>query len=45
VWTDRNAAQFDELHLQPLWEDFQTALPAIAQLVQVIQAAGRELEE
>jgi len=45
TWADHNAAQFAELHLQPIWEEFQTALPAISQLVQVVQAATRQLEE
>jgi hypothetical protein len=45
TWTDRNAEQFAEGHLQPVWEEFRTALPAISHLVQVVQAASRELEE
>lgn len=45
TWVDRNADQFSEQHLQPIWEEFQSALPAIAKLVQVVQAARRELEE
>lgn len=45
TWVDHNAAQFAELHLQPVWEEFRTALPAISQLVQIVQAAGRDLEE
>jgi hypothetical protein len=45
TWADQNAAQFAEIQLQPVWEEFQTALPAISQLVQVVQAAGRDLEE
>lgn len=45
TWADQNAAQFAELHLQPIWEEFQTAMPAISHLAQVVQAASRELEE
>ena len=45
TWTDHNAEQFAEGHLQPVWEEFRTALPAMSQLVQVVQAASRELEE
>jgi hypothetical protein len=45
TWADQNAAQFDEQHLQPIWEEFRTALPAISQLVQIVQAASRQLEE
>jgi hypothetical protein len=45
TWTDHNAAQFAEQHLAPVFEEFRTALPAISHLVQVIQAASRDLEE
>lgn len=45
TWVDHNAAQFAELNLQPIWEEFKTALPAISHLVQVVQAASRDLEE
>jgi hypothetical protein len=45
TWVDHNAAQFADLHLQPVWEEFQSALPAISHLVQVVQAASRQLEE
>lgn len=45
TWADRNAEQFVEGHLQPVWEEFRTSLPAISHLVQIVQAASRELEE
>lgn len=45
TWVDHNADQFAEHYLQPIWEEFQTALPAISQLTQVVQSASRELEE
>ncbi|MBL8850320.1 MAG: hypothetical protein JNG89_11635 [Planctomycetaceae bacterium] len=45
TWVDHNAAQFSEEHLGPVFEEFRTALPAISHLVQVLQAASRELEE
>ena len=44
-WRDANAAEFEEQHLQPVFEEFQAAIPAVSQLTQVIQAAVRELEE
>ena len=45
TWVDHNASQFAELHLQPVSEEFQAALPAISNLVQIVQAASRALEE
>ena len=45
VWSDQNAARFEEERLQPVWEEFQSALPAIGQLIQTVQTASRELEE
>lgn len=45
TWVDHNADQFSEHYLQPIREEFQTALPAISQLTQVVQSASRELEE
>jgi hypothetical protein len=45
LWRDTNASEFEEQHLRLIFEEIQTALPAVSQLTQIIQSAVRELEE
>lgn len=45
VWNDANSRNFEEQHLRTIQEEVNAALPAVAHLVQVLQAARRELEE
>ena len=45
LWRDANASEFEEQHLRLIFEEFQTALPAVSQLTQLLQSAVRELEE
>jgi hypothetical protein len=45
VWRDENRRLFEEERLRVVAEEVAAAIPVIANLAQVFQAAQRELEE
>jgi hypothetical protein len=45
VWRDEQSRRFEEEHLRHVAEDVQAVLPAVAHVVQVLQAANRELSD
>jgi hypothetical protein len=45
VWRDVQSRTYDEQHLRRMTEEVHQVLPAVAQMIQVLRAAQRELEE
>jgi hypothetical protein len=45
AWRDEQSRRFEEEHLRHVAEDVQAVLPAVGQVVQVLQTAHRELSD
>ena len=45
AWRDEPSRRFEEEHLRHVAEDVQAVLPAVGQVVQVLQTANRELSD